>query len=387
MTAPPSDLRYEAARPLWAEIDLDAIAHNVRLLRARVGRPIKILAPVKANAYGHGIEAVSRHLAQLGVEGLATANIDDAMAVRRAGVSIPILMYGSHLNEGLGLLLDYGLTPTVYSKESLQALAALAGTVGRRVGVHVKVDAGLGRLGVRLDETAEFVRCTLAHPKLHLEGIYTHIPFSDAASETVSYRRLAAFADVVRGIESEHGISIDFVQGAASSVLARAFPDPLNTIAPGHLVYGLCPIDGERAETLGFRKALRRLRARLIHVGRRRRDDDLIWPNPNARDGDVTTGVVLLGMDNGYRNAPDGRRAYMLCRGRRCPVLAVSAEYTVIDVSQVPAPAPGDTVTVVGDDGGDSIAIETVAEQLGAPSAAYWMVEMRRIPFRYVGGV
>ncbi len=384
MTPRDSGSPYAEARPLWAEIDLGAITHNIGLLRARAGRPVKFIATVKANAYGHGIEATAKHLERLGVEGLATANLDDALAVRRAGVSIPILMYGSQLPGGHGLLLEHKLTPSVYSSESLHALAALADRADRPLDVHVKVDSGLGRLGVRLDEAAAFARAVLAYPNLRLQGIYTHIPFGDAAGEEWSRRRMAAFCDLVRAIEAEHAIAIEFVQGAASSVLARAFPDPLNTIAPGHLMFGLSPIEGERAEALGFRKAMRGLRAKLIHVGRRKRGDDLAGAGPAGLDGDATVGVILFGMDNGYRMTSGGAPAQVLCRGRRCAVLGVSAEYSVIELAGIADAAVGDTVTIVGDDGGDGIAVETVAEQLGAPSAAYWMIGLRRVPLRYL---
>lgn len=369
------------ARPLWGEIDLGAITHNVALLREKAGRPVKILAPVKANAYGHGVEAVSLHLQSLGVEGLATANFADAVAARRAGVTIPILMYGSQLPSGHQLLLDNRLTPSVYSREGLQALAAIAVQRSGPVAVHVKVDAGLGRIGVRLDEAADFVRQVLAVPKLFLEGIYTHIPFSDGAGAAWSERRMKAFGELVRGIEAEHGIRIPYAQGAASSVLSKSFDDPLNTIAPGHLTFGLSPINGLRSETLGFHKALRALKAKLIHIGKRKAGDDLIGTGPGGLAADGTVGVILFGMDNGYRPAAPGQTAHVLCHGQRCAVLAVSAEYTVIDLAGVAQARLGDAVTVIGEDGGREIAVEDVATYEGAPSAAYWQVGLRNVPF------
>src|SRR6185437_6354290 len=144
-------------------------------------------------------------------------------------------------------------------------------------------------------------------------------------------RRLDAFAALVHGIESAHGIRIPYAQAAASSVLMRALPDSLHTVAPGHLTYGLSPLAGVRAEALGFRPALRALRARLIHVGRREPGDDL--PGGRAERAGRTA-VILLGIDNGYAHA--GGSA-VLVRGRRCPVLSVTAEYAVLDVTAVPA--------------------------------------------------
>jgi alanine racemase len=379
------DCGYADARPTWAEVDLGAITHNINLIRERAGRPVKLLVPVKANAYGHGAAMVGRHLESLGVDGLATANVDDAVAIRRAGASLPILLYGAQLPSGNRYLLEHNLTPTVYSPESLRSISDLAADSGRVVNVHIKVDAGMGRLGVRIDEALAFAREVLAAPHVRLEGMYTHIPFSDGAGEAWSRRRLQAFTDVVRAVEAEHRIAIDFVQAAASSVFAQALPDTLNTVSPGHVTFGLHPIVGARAEDSGYRKALTAVRAAVIHIGHRHKGDDLPGTGPSGLAADATVGVILFGMDNGYREGPSGTSAYMLCRGRRCAVLSVSAEYTVVDLSDVPSSAVGDLVTVIGRDGDEEIAVETVAQQLGAPSAAYWMVGLKSIPFCYSG--
>src|SRR5258706_8570454 len=199
---------HSEARPMWAEIDLEAITHNVALIRSNAGRPVKLLMPVKANAYGHGVVEVSRHLQRLGVDGLATANVDDAVAARRAGVTLPILLYGAQLPTGNSFLIEHDLTPSVYDHLGLRAVAA-AGSSSKPIRIHVKVDAGMGRLGVRIDECSAFVAEVLATPGVHLEGLYTHIPFSDAAGEAWSRLRLQAFTDVLRRVESEHGITID----------------------------------------------------------------------------------------------------------------------------------------------------------------------------------
>ena len=256
------DELHAAARPTWATVDLGAISHNVALIRERAGRPVKLLVPVKANAYGHGAAVVGRHLESLGVEGLATANVDDAVAIRRAGAELPILIYGAHLPAGTEYLVRHNLTPTVYSTENLAAISGSAAAGGRTINVHLKVDAGMGRLGVRLDSAVAFARTIADTPGVHLEGIYTHIPFSDDVGAAWSLRRLAAFTDVVRAIETERGAPVEFTQAAASSVLSQHFDSMvLNTIAPGHLTFGLHPMTGARAEVAGFRKALTSLQA------------------------------------------------------------------------------------------------------------------------------
>jgi alanine racemase len=361
-----------AARPVWAEIDLGAITHNLEEIRTRAGREVRIVVPGKANAYGHGVEELGLHLQNLGVDGLATANVDEALRLRTAGARLPILLYASALPAGMPFLVEHGLTPTISDRAGLDAAAAAANTP---LAVHVEVDAGFGRLGVRLDEAAEFVRAVLAEPRLHLEGLYTHLPFDDEHGEAWARRRLPAFAALVRAIELEHDLRIPFTQVAASAALLRSFPDELNTISPGHLTYGLSPVEGVNAASLGFRPALRALRAQLIHVGRRQQGDHVAG---GRAERPTRTGVLLLGIDNGYASGGE-----VLLRRRRCPVLSVTAEYTVVDVTEVPDAAVGDVATVIGRDGDQELTVEDVARHHGV-TAGYWMMGLRKVPLRHI---
>ena len=366
----------DAARPIWAEIELGAITHNIGRIRERAGRPVRLIVPVKANAYGHGAVAVGRHLEQIGVDAIATANIDEAIELRTAGVRLPILMYASQLPAATSRLVAHGLTPTIADRAGLAAAAAAARE--EPVAVHVEVDAGFGRLGVRFDEAAAFVAAVVAEPRVYLEGIYTHVPFSDDGGAAWARRRITAFGELVRQIEAMHGIRIRYAQATASSAVIDSIPDELNTIAPGHLTYGISPIDEVHAEDLGFRQALRAIRALVIHVGRREPGDDLATGSPDAT---VRTAVLLVGIDNGYELTAG---ASVLLRGNRCPVLSVNAEYTVIDTSSQPGVVVGDVATIVGRDGADALSLHDVAALAGR-SAGYWMMGFRRMPLRYQG--
>ena len=214
---------------------------------------MRLIVPVKANAYGHGAVAVGRHLEQIGVDAIATANVDEAIELRAAGVRLPILMYASQLPAATSQLLAHGLTPTIADRAGLEAAAAAAGE--EPVAVHVEVDAGFGRLGVRFDEAAAFVAAVVAERRVCLEGIYAHVPFSDGGGAAWARRRITAFGELVRQIEAMHGMRIRYAQASASSAVVESIPDDLNTIAPGHLTYGISPIHSVEAEDLGFRQA------------------------------------------------------------------------------------------------------------------------------------
>jgi alanine racemase len=245
------------------------------------------------------------------------------------------------------------------------------------VAVHVEVDGGFGRLGVRFDEAADFIRAVLAEPRLRLEGVYTHLPFSDDPGKLWAQRRLAAFTALVHRVEAEHGITIEFAQAAASGALLSDLPDELNTVAPGHLVYGISPLTGVRAEASGFQRALSSVTAPLIHIGQREPGDDLADGRASRAQ---RTAVILFGIHNGSRFAPG---ACALVRGQRCPVQSVTAEYTVIDISAIPAASLGDTATIIGRDGSQEITLEDVAIQQGV-SVGYWMMGLRRVPYLHL---
>ena len=366
----------ESARPVWAEIDLSAVTHNIGLIRERAGRPVRLIVPIKANAYGHGAVAVACHLERIGVDAVATANIDEAIELRKAGLQLPILMYASHLPEATSRLLAHGLTPTIADSAALDAAAGAAG--GQPVAVHVEVDSGFGRLGVRFDEAASFLAAVVAEPGVHLEGVYTHVPFSDDAGAVWARRRVTAFGELVRQVEATHGMRIPYAQVSASSAILESIPDDLNTVAPGHITYGISPICGVLAEDVGFRQALRTIRARVIHVGERAPSDDLAGGPSNAV---VRTAVLLVGIDNGFEFTAGSS---VLLHGSRCRVLSVTAEYTVVDTSTLPEVAVGDVATIVGRDGADAITLHDVCARQGR-SAGYWMMGFRRVPLRHRG--
>jgi alanine racemase len=371
---------YSFVRPIWAEVSLEAITRNLEEVRRLVGRPVKVIATIKGNAYGHGAVAIGQHLEKLGVDGLATANFDDAVALRKHGVKIPILLFASNLPGGVQSLLQYNLTPSVYDLETAKALSAVA---TRMVNVHVKVDAGLGRLGVTLGDAREFIQAIRQLPNVRVEGVYSHIAFSDKAGAEWSRRRLKAFLNLIKTLELEDGMRIDYAQVSASSAIACGFPDTLNTIAPGHLLFGFCPVERELVSTWNFKHALIALKGRLIHIAQHRAGDDLAISGQYALPNAMRTGVILLGLDNGFR-MPTTNGAYMLCHGKRCSIVSVTMEYTVVDLTHVEEARVGDEVTVIGRDGAEAISLDEVGAYLGL-DAMRASLDLRRMPVLYAG--
>jgi alanine racemase len=347
----------EVVRPLWAEIDLDALEANYREIVRRVGPNLKVIPSLKANAYGHGIVPVARALSAQGAYALACGSFDEAVAVRAAGVDTKILLFVGYLPETVADVLKHGFMPTIANLETAHAVAAAA---RRRTAIYVKVDSGLGRLGVPMAKAVELVKHVAALPRIVVEGIYTHLPFGDLTGLEWAKTQLHEFRAMLRALEAA-GVVVSVTQAISSAGVLAMLEHGCNAICPGHLLYGLRPVSAAIADGDQFHPVLRAIRTRLIHVTRH--------PTPRAvglggrypMPGGAVTGVVPIGSRDGYRAARVGT-ATMVLHGHRVPVLGVSLEHTTLDLSTVQDPTIGDEVLVLGGDGEERITLAELAE-------------------------
>ena len=352
-------VRDKLAAEAWMDVDLVALQGNFREIRRRVGAERKIIAVIKANAYGHGAVEVARRLSGLDVHALATGSFCDALAVRRAGVAIPILFLGSSPPDAVSELLSHDLMPSVDSPAAAQAVSQAAGK--GTAPVFIKVDGGFGRFGVPLETAPAFIRRVAELPGLAVEGVYTHLPFSDAQGRDWARRRIAAFDALVAGLTAD-GLRIPVTQALASPAIACGLTDNCNAVACGSLLHGLAPVVPEIGDMSGIRPLVRSIGTRLLHVTERPESQSRETDAEYLRHGVRATGTVSLGMSAGYRAAAPGRTAFMLLRGRRVPVLRVCLENTVLDLSGITEPCPGEAVLAVGRDGDEEITLEEMAE-------------------------
>jgi alanine racemase len=345
------------ARPNAADIDLDALEANLAQVRRLVRPGIAVIASVKANAYGHGIVPVSQRLAAAGVEVLATGSFADALAMRDAAIRTPILMMGGALPAAMPELLRHDLIPTVHNRELADAVAAGA---ARRTPIYIKVDCGLGRLGVPLREAHRFVLDTARTPKLEIAGLYTHLSFSDAAGRDWARERFARFDDLVAALARD-GLAIPVTQARASAALLAGVEDRCTAISPGGLLYGLSPVKPGLADIPPLRPVMASVRTRLIQVSPSAAQDGGRYA---ALVGGAT-GVVPFGRVDGHRAPIAGVGAHMLIDGVQAPILGVSLEHTVLDLSAAPSPAVGQQVVVMGPSGGSLITADDIARWQG----------------------
>jgi alanine racemase len=364
----------------WAEFDLGVLKGNLREIRRRVCPGARIIAPIKANAYGHGVVEVARALTALDTYALATGSLEEAVAIRRSGIPTRILILGSSLPESVPHLLGHDLMPSIDDMATARAVSEAADAPRP---VFIKIDCGFGRFGVPIEAARGFVDGVGALPNILIEGVYTHLPFFDAAGRDWARDRLAVFDGFVADL-AEAGLEISVTQAISSSGIAGGLTDGCNAVAPGSLLYGLAPVAPEVGDMSGFQPVLRAIGTRLIHATRRAADRPSGEDAEYLRQGVTATGIVPLGMNEGYRAAAPGHAAAMLMRGRRVPVLRVCLENTVLDLSSVDEPRPGEKVVALGRDEGEEITVEEMAEW-GAVSPLGVLIFLDgRLPRRYL---
>jgi alanine racemase len=389
---PPHDSPQRQPHLLWAEIDLAAIGHNVAELR-RITRPsARLLVAVKANAYGHGAAPVARTALAHGATDLGVARIDEGIALRRAGIDAPILIFGHTPAIRAAQLLDHRLTASLFGLESARELSAAAQALGQTVPVHIKIDTGMGRLGLPCDDLrppgnsgdmAEIVQIERL-PGLRIEGLFTHFATADHADLAFARLQLDRFQRLSTQL-LESGSLTGAVRHAANSAAIMRMPDShLGMVRAGIAVYGLYPsADVDRA-SLALKPALS-LKATIVHLKQVPAGTSISYGRTYTTPAPTTIATVPAGYADGY-NRGLSNRGNMLAGGCRVPVVGrVCMDLTMIDVGRVPGVRVGDEVVLIGHQNGSEITADEVAATLGTINYEVVSALADRVPRIYGG--
>ena len=334
----------------WAEIDLDALAHNYRLLRG-LAPEAKILGLVKANAYGHGAVPVAKKLESLGADMLAVACLDEAIELRQAGIALPILCLGQTPPELAGELLEYDVTQTVGDLVTGEALSAAAVAAGKTLKIHVKVDTGMGRLGfvwgedgeAALEGAAMDIDALCALPGLEAEGIFTH--FADAdGSEAYTRTQMNRFEGVY-GKLRDQGVDFKIYHCAASAAVLNYPWMSVDMIRPGIALYGYCPAPGMDNPGL---KPVMTVKSRIAVVRTLPAGSFISYGRTATLHQISRLAVVPIGYGDGYPRALSNEMD-MLIRGIPCPIVGrICMDMCMVDVTGLEDVQPGEVATVYG---------------------------------------
>ena len=368
--------------PGWAVYDLDRLRANLAEIRRRIGPDQACIAALKANAYGHGAVPVARALDGEGLAAFMTGSFDEACRLRAERLRTPVVMFAGALPAGMGALIGVGLVPTVVDRAGAEA-AARAAPPGETVPVYVKVNAGLGRLGVPLEAAEGFLGELAAMQGLEVRGLYTHLPFGDARGRDWAEQRLAAFDALLARLD-ERGRTPPVTQARASSCVAAGLSDRANAVCVGHLLYGLSPFaDASLADVAAYRPVLAGIGSRLIQVSDQPQGSDIaIGGSYGLRHG-RRTGVAPIGVAQGMARPVPGSRPQALIRGRRAAILAVSLEHLVLDLTDVEDAAVGDVVRLLGGECDAAIGLNELAAWFGVTALDTVMALSGRLSAHY----
>ena len=338
----------------WAEVSLDNLAHNYRVLRAMLPQGCKFLGVVKANAYGHGTGEIGRKLQRLGCDILAVACLDEAIELRRVGVTTPILCLGQTPTQLAHLLWECGVIQTVSDLETGRALSAAAVVAGKKIPIHVKVDTGMTRLGFlcqggREEQAIDEIAALCALPGLEPEGLFTH--FADATgSEEYTMHQFTRFLDVKAALE-ERGITFKICHCAASGAVLNYPCTYLDMVRPGILLYGYYPApELEGLDGPGLLPVLT-LKSRVAAVREVPADTFVSYGRTVKLERDSRLAVLPIGYGDGFSRSFSDRMEVLL-HGQRCKVVGrVCMDMCMVDVTDVPQVHAGDVAVIYGREG------------------------------------
>ncbi len=370
-------------RPTWAEINLDALAANFHAVRERVGAGVRVMAVVKANAYGHGAVRCARRLAREGADWFGVALPEEGIELRSAGVEQPILSLGGCWDGQEAACIQHRIVPVVYRIEMIEALSRAASSAGTVAPFHLKIDTGMGRLGVRYDEAREFVEALRNFKHVRLDGVMTHFAAADDPDRACfTDEQLGRFNEALAMIR-ERGFRPTY-QDMANSAATFAHPSSWgNMVRPGGVLYGLWrDVLPQGSEPPPLRPVMA-VRSRISLLKRVRRGETLGYGCTFEASRETLVATLPIGYNDGYVRALSNR-GRVIVRGTYAPVVGrISMDLTIVDVTDVPNVAHGDRVTLLGEDGSLTVPAEDIAKTAGTLSYEITCGISQRVPRYY----
>jgi len=370
-------------RQTWAEIDLDAIEHNVRELKRLVPPTTKMMAVIKANAYGHGAVAVAAAARRGGAERFAVACVEEGIVLRQAGVTEPILLLGAVSPGEADAVARFGLTSALATRQLALALSAAGARHGVTVPVHVKVDTGMGRFGLLPSEVVPFVKGIVSLPRLDFEGLFTHFASADEADKTYTRQQLETYLGVVQALAAE-GIEVR-IRHAANSAATMEVPEAhLDMVRCGIAIYGLWPSDEVR-RSIPLRPAMT-IKSRVARVRRLPEGASISYGRTYVLPKPTAVALVPAGYADGVRRGLSNR-GHVLIRGQRAPIRGrVCMDQFVVEVEHIPGVQQDDEVVLIGAQGEERITAEEVGALVGTINYEITCGIAPRVPRLYRSG-
>lgn len=384
------DIKYQ--RPTCAEIDIRALVHNLNEAKRLAGSKSRILAVVKADAYGHGAVKVSEALVKNGVQHLAVALVEEAVELRDAGIKIPIIVLGGIFNEQIPKIAEYNLTPVVYQEGFLKAVAKEAENRSRQINIHIKIDTGMGRIGILPYEAVDFVKKAASQKNIKVEGIMTHFADADLADKEYAKKQMAEFTSIAGKLDKE-GIKIPYQHIANSAAIVSFENDRFNMARPGIMLYGYAPFSNPPVPPLvkggerGFNLIpVMSLKTRILHLKRVTAGAYISYGRTFVAKRDSVIATLPVGYADGYSRALSNKGS-VIVKGKKAPIAGrVCMDMTMIDVTDIDGVGVNDEAVLIGSHGKEAITADDIAILANTISYEVLCCIGKRVPRVYING-
>ncbi|OIO38429.1 MAG: alanine racemase, partial [Candidatus Omnitrophica bacterium CG1_02_46_14] len=372
---------------VWAEVDLLALKRNLKIIRSEISdRNTKILCVVKANAYGHGMEEIAKALKKEGVDFFGVATIDEALQLRRCCPKVNILVLGSFHKSQVPKYIESHIIPTISSLEDLDHFEKALRNSSPRFPVHIKIDTGMGRLGVWHEEVEKFFKEAVRRKKIIIGGIYTHFANADHADKNRTDHQMVLFDAALQKMK-KLGINPRFIHAANSMGVVRFRYAHLNLVRPGIILYGMNPL----INPLRNRRMLKKftpilsLKTRISFLKSVEPGRTISYGSTYKVSKKTILATLPIGYSHGYR-VGFSNKAFVIVKGKLCPVVGrVTMDQTLVDVGRVPGVKRWDKVTLIGKDQNAEIQASDLAALIGTVSYEISCALHSRIPRIYKG--
>ena len=370
-------------RPVWAEINLDNLAHNMREIRRLADKKAMVTAVIKADGYGHGAKHITDTLLKNGADRFAVAVLDEALELRESGVEEPILVLGYTPPEKVKDIVKYDIHQAVYSYELAESISKEAVKQNKKAKIHIKIDTGMGRIGLKPDEdSVNMIKEISILPNLVMEGIFTHFAIADEKDKNYTMEQFKKFTWICKRLEEE-GVKIN-VRHCGNSATIIDLPEMhMDMVRAGIILYGLMPSQDVELEKIDLKQVMS-LKARVTHVKEIDKDESVSYGRKFIASKKSKIASLPLGYADGYTRMLSGK-AEALIKGVRVPIVGrICMDQCMIDVTGIDDVKVGDEVVLFGEQKGSFISIDELAEKLGTINYEIVCMIGKRIPRVYV---
>lgn len=372
--------KSKLTRPVWAEVNLDNIKFNLKQVKKNVPEDTLIMAVVKADAYGHGVLPVAKAAVEAGVDRLAVALPEEGRELREADFDLPIQILGEVLPEQVSILVDNDLLPTISKLDTVELLDELAGKKDITKKVHVKVDTGMGRIGVFPDNAVNFIKEVMSFENIEVEGLMTHFAKADEEDKDYTYNQWDQFQMVIDRLEEEN-IEIPIKQAANSATIIDLPHMALNMVRPGIMMYGLRP-SHEVDQDFTLKPALS-WKAKVVYIKEVPPGTGISYGATYITEKKAKIATIPMGYADGYARLLSNK-GEVLIKGKRAPIRGrICMDQFMVDVTDIEDVKIGDEVVLIGKQGDEEFSATEMADIIGTINYEITCDITKRVPRIY----